>query len=314
MLSLDKLLIIGSTGLVGSKLAFDAAGHGFETYNTQNARKSPFPNSTRLNITDRDATLGLVGEIRPKVIVNTAALTNVDYCETHKEEAENVNVGGVRNLVEAALRNDCRFIQISTDSVFDGTYGHYTESDTPHPLNHYSITKLEAEKVVSRLSNYAISRPSVIYGWPYESIEAPSASTKPMNFAAFVLNKFKNNEKVRAVRDQYSSPTLADNLAEALLRLAKSHENGVFHTAGRSCMSRHEFVIKLAQVFGYPTSLVEPVFTSEFQQVAPRPKNCCLRVDKAERSLGMRFLTAEEGIRQMRRQPQPQGDSSDRLC
>ncbi len=289
-LSLDKLLIIGSTGLVGSKLAFAAAGHGFEPYNTQNARKSPFPNSTRLNITDRDATLRLVGEIRPKVIVNTAALTNVDYCETHKEEAEKVNVGGVRNLVEAALRNDCRFIQISTDSVFDGTYGHYTESDTPH------------------------SRPSVIYGWPYESIEAPSASTKPMNFAAFVLNKFENNEKVRAVRDQYSSPTLADNLAEALLRLAKSHENGVFHTAGRSCVSRQEFVIKLAQVFGYPTSLVEPVFASEFQQVAPRPKNCCLRVDKAERSLGMRFLTAEEGIRQMRRQPQPQGDSSDRLC
>ncbi len=241
-LSLDKLLIIGSTGLVGSKLAFAAAGHGFEPYNTQNARKSPFPNSTRLNITDRDATLRLVGEIRPKVIVNTAALTNVDYCETHKEEAEKVNVGGVRNLVEAALINDCRFIQISTDSVFE------------------------------------------------------------------------NNEKVRAVRDQYSSPTLADNLAEALLRLAKSHENGVFHTAGRSCVSRQEFVIKLAQVFGYPTSLVEPVFASEFQQVAPRPKNCCLRVDKAERSLGMRFLTAEEGIRQMRRQPQPQGDSSDRLC
>jgi len=244
----------------------------------------------------------------PRVIVNTAALTNVDYCETHKEQAESVNFRGVRNLAEATRKNECRLIQVSTDSVFDGTYGHYSESDTPHPLNYYSMTKLEAEKVVSSLSNYAIARPSVIHGWHSQVIGAPSGSTKPMNFAMFVLDKLRNNETVRAIRDQYSSPTFADNLAEALLRLAKSTENGLFHTAGRSCLSRYEFAIKLTQIFGYSTKLVQPIFTSEFEQQAERPKNCCLRVEKAEKALGMRFLTAEEGIIEMKRQVMATGN------
>src|SRR3989441_12928114 len=252
-----------------------AASHGFEPYSTQNTRKSPFPNSARLDITDKDATLRLVGEIDPEVIINTAALTNVDYCETHKDEAEKVNVGGVRNVAEAARQNDSRLVQISTDYVFDGTYGHYTECDTPNPLNHYAKTKLEAERVVSHLSNYAIARPSVVYGWHPHVTEVRSDSTKQMNFGMFVLDKLMKKENVKAIRDQYSSPTFADNLADALLRLARSPQNGIFHTAGRSCLSRYEFASKLSQLFGYPASLIQPVFSSEFPQVARRPRNSC---------------------------------------
>ena len=300
---MDRLLVIGSTGLVGSKLASMAANHGFESYNTQNTRKSPFPNSFQLDITDRHATLRVVREIQPKVIVNTAALTNVDYCETHQEEAESVNVGGTTNLAEAAQENNSRLVHTSTDSVFDGTHGHYSESDTPNPINHYAMTKLASEKVVSKLSNYAIARPSVVYGW-HSQVAKVHAGSKTMNFAMFVLDKLERNETVRAIRDQYSSPTFADNLAEGLLRLAKSPENGIFHTAGRSCLSRYEFAIKLTEFFAYPSILVQPVFTREFLQEAVRPKNCCLRVEKAERILKMRFLTADEGIGEMRRQAQ----------
>jgi dTDP-4-dehydrorhamnose reductase len=123
-----------------------------------------------------------------------------------------------------------------------------------------------------------------------------------MNFGMFVLDKLEKKENVKTIRDQYSSPTFADNLADALLRLARSPQNGIFHTAGRSCLSRYEFASKLSQLFGYPASLVQPVFSSEFPQVARRPRNSCLRVEKAERALGMRFLTAEEGIREMKKQ------------
>src|SRR2546426_8613700 len=137
-----------------------AASHGFEPYSTQNTRKSPFPNSARLDITDKDATLRLVGEIDPEVIINTAALTNVDYCETHKDEAEKVNVGGVRNVAEAARQNDSRLVQISTDYEFDGPYGHYTECDTPNARNHYANQTLKAKPVVQHLPNYAIASPS----------------------------------------------------------------------------------------------------------------------------------------------------------
>jgi dTDP-4-dehydrorhamnose reductase len=304
---LDRLLIIGATGLVGSKISSLAAEHGFEAYNTHNARESPLPRAYRLDISEHQAILQLVRKIRPKAIVNTAALHNVDYCETHREEADRVNIGGVKNLVEAASENDSRLIHLSTDYVFDGIRGHYNESDTPHPLHYYAQTKLDSENVVSQLRDYAIARPSVIYGWsPLEATGVPSSSGKTVNFAMFVLDKLKKGETVKAVRDQYSSPTFADNLAEALLRLAKHSENGLFHTAGRSCLSRYEFGIKLAEIFDYSTSLVQPVLTSEFRQVAERPKNSCLEVAKAEQTLGMRFLTAEEGIRKMRDEQPPQ--------
>jgi dTDP-4-dehydrorhamnose reductase len=257
----------------------------------------------QLNIADRDETMRLVKKVRPEAIVNTAALHNVDYCETHHEEATKVNIEGVRNLADAAQENDSRLIHLSTDYVFDGNSGHYSELDSPHPLHFYAETKLEAEKVAADLPSYAVARPSVIYGWnPLEAGGVPSSSGKTINFAMFVLDKLKKNEAVKAVRDQYSSPTFADNLAEALLRLARHSENGVFHTAGKSCMSRYEFAIKLAEIFAYPTRLVEPVYTSDFKQLAKRPKNSCLRVEKAEQTLKIRFLTAEEGIREMKRQ------------
>ena len=302
-LTLNRLLIIGSTGLVGSKVASTASKHGFEAYNTHNARTSPLPNLVQLDITDREETLRLARKVRPEAIVNTAALHNVDYCENHHEEASRVNVEGVRNLADASRETGGRLIHLSTDYVFDGNSGHYSELDTPHPLDFYAETKLEAEKVASELPSYAIARPSVIYGWsPIEAAGVPSSSGKTVNFAMFVLDKLKKNEAVKAVRDQYSSPTFADNLADALLRLAKHSESGIYHTAGRSCMSRYEFSIKLSEIFGYPTKLVEPVYTSDFKQLAKRPKNSCLRVDRAEQALGMRFLSAEEGIREMKRQ------------
>src|SRR5712664_2228187 len=129
-----------------------------------------------------------------------------------------------------------------------------------------------------------------------------SDSVKPMNFAMFVVDRLKRNEMVRAVRDQYSSPTFADDLAEALLRLARHPDNGIFHVAGRSCLTRYELAVKLAEIFGYPTHMVQPTLTGEFKQLAERPKNSCLIVEKAEKALGMKFLTVEEGIRKMKNQ------------
>ena len=298
---MDKLLIIGSTGLVGSKVASLAAKQGFEAYNTQHSRKAPSPDFVELDITDRQAVLALVEKIRPHAIINTAAVTNVDYCETHTEEAHKVNVEGVKNLAEAVRETQSRLVQVSTDYVFDGRVGHYEEADTPNPIQYYGKTKLEAETMVANLPSFAIARPSVIFGWAPALPSGESGSSKPMNFAMFVLDKLKRHEPVKAIRDQYASPMFADNLAEALLRLAKIRQNGVFHTAGKSCLSRYEFAIKLAETFDYSTKQVEPVYASEFKQVAQRPRNSCLRVDKTERLLGMSLFTAEQGIKEMKK-------------
>jgi dTDP-4-dehydrorhamnose reductase len=300
---MKTILIVGSTGLVGSKVYSAAEQSGYEVHGTQNARVSPFPSSHKLDITDREATLKLVKALQPVAIVNTAALHNVDYCETHREEAARVNVEGTRNLASAAAKQGCRLIHLSTDYVFDGRTGHYRESDRPDPTNYYGWTKLDSEKAALEASSYAIARPSVIYGWnSLESTGVASSSGKTINFAMYVIDKLEKGQAVKAVRDQYSSPTFADNLAQVLMRLIEYSGNGIFHTAGRSCASRYEFALKIAETFGHSSGLVQPTQSTDFKQLAQRPKNSCLNVEKAERELGIRFLTAEEGIRSMKNQ------------
>ena len=300
---MKKLLVIGVTGLVGSRTALLAEKQGYEVFGTFNARSLNVPGAVRLDITDGNATQELVRKIRPDVIVDTAALHNVDYCETHHEEADKVNVEGTRILGEAASSIGARLIFLSTDFVFDGEHAPYSETDMPHPLHYYAKTKVEAENVVSGLSNYAIARPSVIYGWnPVEATGVASSSGKTVNFAMYCIDKFAKGESVKVVNDQYSSPTLADNLAEALLKLAEYSGNGIFHTAGRSCLTRYEFALKIAEAFGFSPDLIRPVATGDLKQLALRPRNSCLSVENSEKELKMRFLTADEGLQVMRNQ------------
>jgi dTDP-4-dehydrorhamnose reductase len=300
---MKRLLVIGATGLVGSKLVDLAPEFGYEPHCTQNARRGPHPNSYNLDITNRAATIDLVRKVDPEAVIHTAALHNVDYCESHKEEAVRVNVEGTRNLADAASEVNATLVYLSTDYVFDGRKSHYSESDQPNPLHHYAWTKLEGEKIVTKLSRFSIARPSVIYGWnTLEKTATPSSSGKTLNFAMFVLEKLQRGEKVKAVSDQFSTPTFADNLAEALLRMTERGMNSLLHTAGRSCLSRFDFAVLLARVFGFSPNMVEPVSTGELKQLAKRPPNSCLSVDLAEKRLNLHFMSAEEGLVRMKEQ------------
>ena len=300
-----KLLVIGGSGLLGYKVA-KMASNEHETFLTYNYRSIQIEGCTALKLDkcDRKAVFELLEKIKPDVVIDTAALHNVDYCETHPEEAWKVNVEGTRNVAEACKKIDAKIIFISTDYVFDGTKGYYTEEDTPNPLSYYAKTKLKAEKIIQSLDvNYIIARPSVIYGWnPNEVSGLKSSSGKSVNFVVWALQKLEKGEEIKAVTDQYSSPTLADNLAEALLVMASSEKQGIYHTAGKDCVNRYEFTLKIAEVFGLDKSLIKPVTSEIFKQVAKRPKKCCLDVSKAEKDFGIRFLTVEEGLKLMKNQ------------
>ena len=300
-----KLLVIGGSGLLGYKVA-KMASNEHETFLTYNYRSIQIEGCTTLKLDkcDRNAVFELLEKIKPDVVIDTAALHNVDYCETHPEEAWKVNVEGTRNVAEACKKVGAKIIFISTDYVFDGTKGYYTEEDAPNPLSYYAKTKLEAEKTIQSLDvNYIIARPSVIYGWnPSEVSGLKSSSGKSVNFVVWALQKLEKGEEIKAVTDQYSSPTLADNLAEALLVMASSEKQGIYHTAGKDCVNRYEFTLKIAEVFGLDKSLIKPVTSEIFKQVAKRPKKCCLDVSKAEKDFGIRFLTVEEGLKLMKNQ------------
>lgn len=298
-----RILVIGGGGQLGTKIV-EQAKDRFETYATYLTRKPSLNESNlfQLDKTNREDVSTLFRKLKPEVAVDTAALHNVDYCETHKNEAKSANVEGTRNVAEACRDHDARMIFISTDYVFDGIKGNYAENDDANPVNYYGVTKLEGERAVARIcSNHLIARPSVIYGY-VSSAQRESSSGKPLNFAIWLAQKMKNNESVKIVNDQYSSPTLADNLAEVLLELADSDKTGVYHVAGKTRLSRYEFAVRIAQKLNFDQKLISHIETNQLKQVARRPMDSSLKVEKIERDLGLRMLAIDEALNRFREQ------------
>ncbi len=289
------MLIVGGSGLLGYKLLQNASD--FELYSTYNKNLifSKNTESIKMNIVDK-IDCQKIFEIKPDIIVNTAAMTNVDYCEQFKDEAYDVNVIGTKNLAEIAQKLGCKFIHISTDAVFSGTENHFIEEDKPDPLNIYGKTKLESEKIASKVSDYLILRPSVLFGWiPSKYLQNRDNSVKRMNFALWVLKKINEKQKLTIVDDQFSTPTLADNLSENIVEMTKKDIQGVFNASGLSCISRLDFSKKIVKKFGYPDNLITPCSSIELKQLAKRSLKSCLNCDKIIKN-GINLLKIDQAI------------------
>ncbi len=226
--------------------------------------------------------------IRPTVIVNTAAYTNVDKCEQDKQEAWVVNVKGVENLVQMSRLVDAHLIHFSTDYIFDGAKGPYTEEDKPHPLGYYGKTKLASENVCKGGNiPFTIIRTNVLYG---------SISVRHQDFVTWLLTKLEKEEKVKVVNDQYSNPTLVDDLGIAVERIIKRKRYGIYNIAGADWLNRWEFARRIADYFGFNKELIEAITTEQLAQSAPRPKHGGLVTLKAETDLRMKMSGIENGL------------------
>jgi len=291
------MLVIGGGGQLGSKII--EQGHlNFDMYATYMTRPPPLTRSRiyRIDKTDVEGIQKLISDLSPQVVVDTAAIHNVDYCEVHKEEARTVNVIGTKNVAEACRRCSAGMVFLSTDYVFDGAKGNYCEDDPVNPINYYGISKLEGERVVeANCDNHIIVRPSVIYGWLASSL-SESSSGKPLNFAMWLTMKLQSKESVTIVTDQYSSPTLSDSLAQIILELCRTNAKGVYHVAGRTRLSRYEFAVAIARKMGLDHSLISPIETAHLKQMAARPMDSSLNVARVERTLGMTMPTVAEAL------------------
>lgn len=289
---MKKILVTGASGLLGSRVAA-LAESGFEVFPCYWKHGLKSDRAIYLDITDRKNVFKAVEKINPDAIIHAAALTNVDYCEEHPDEARKINVEGTRNLLEAC-DGRAKFIFISTDYVFDGTKGMYSEEDEANPINAYGRTKLEGEQLVRALcTDFFIARTTVLYGWNIQN---------RLNFVTWVIESLKAKKRIYLATDQHSTPTLAENCAEALLQAARKNKKGLYHVVGSECLNRYEFGLKIARIFELDAGLIEPVSSDFLKQSAPRPKNNCLSVKKAQSELGIKFLNAEEGLQFMKRQ------------
>jgi dTDP-4-dehydrorhamnose reductase len=290
---MKRILICGSNGLLGQRLALMlSAKTEFEVLNTSHHRSFVFDpllfDYTQLDITKKGDVKSLVSSFQPTVILNAAAVTNVDWCETHREEAWKVNVVGVENLVEAARKVGALLIHVSTDYVFDGKHGPYKEDDPPNPISYYGKTKLAGENAI-RIADipYAIVRTIVVYG----NMIGPRG-----NFALWVVNSLRAGKVIRCADDQISNPTFVGDLACAMIRIFELERTGLYHICGAERISRYDFARKIADIFGFDSSLVIPVKSLELNQPAPRPLVTGFYTEKASEELGWKAMDINQGV------------------
>lgn len=282
------IFVTGGSGLLGSKFNKDS----FEEYNiTKTFNRNPENNCISLDITNHSDVLAKLKSSNPDLIIHSAALTNVDYCEDHQNEAYEINVKGTENIVKACEKIDCKLIYVSTDFVFDGKKGMYCEDEKTNPLGYYALTKLQGEEVVQNSNlNYAISRTSVLYGWHRQA-----------NFVTWVINELKSENEINIVTDHYNSPTFADNAADAMIKIFEKDKEGIYHIAGDERISRFDFAKNIAEVFNLDKNLINPIKSSEFIQKAKRPKDSSLSVEKARKDLKIKMLNTLEGLKEMKK-------------
>jgi dTDP-4-dehydrorhamnose reductase len=244
----------------------------------------------QVDIRNAQAVSELLSQLRPDIVYVAASLNNVDYCELHPDEAYEVNVAGLCNVVRAVNDVGARLVFFSSDYVFDGSRGPYAETDPPKPICVYGFQKVLSEHYISlHASKYLIVRSTVVYGW----------ESQGKNFVQRLVERLSRNERVQVPVDQVGSPTYAPNLAEAVLELEQKGCQGVFHVVGPKLASRYDLAVAAARVLNLDPALIEPVPTRDLGQAACRPLKAGMFVDKARNVLDTRLIDYVEGLAMM---------------
>ena len=270
-----KVLVTGSNGLLGQKLSdlllkenvdFMATGQGDNRY----PKKMNYQSMDITNLED----YSVIEDYKPSVIINTAAMTNVDLCESENKACMELNVHSVEKLVSVANKIGAQLIHLSTDFIFDGKKSMYTEDDKPNPLSFYGNSKYLAEQyIIQNSHNYSIVRTVLVYG-----IVADMSRTNIVLWAKGALEK---QQEIKVVNDQFRTPTLAEDLAMGCYLIAQQKANGIFHIAGKDYMSIYELVQRVAKHYGLSTDCMTASDSTTLNQPAKRPPITGLDISKA---------------------------------
>lgn len=289
-----KILITGSNGLLGQKLVLLLSQQSdIQLIATARGKnRLPFTDGyeyQEMDITNAEQVAGVIAETRPEAIIHTAAMTNVDQCEAEKELCWAMNVKAVEHLVEACEKHAIFLCHVSTDFVFDGTSGPYSEDAVPSPLSFYGWSKYAAEEVLRRSGcSWAITRTVLVYG----IVSDMSRS----NIILWVKKSLEEKKAIQVVTDQFRTPTLAEDLAKGCWLITNKKAEGIFHISGKDFLTPYEMAIKTADFFNLDKSLITPVDSSNFTQPAKRPARTGFILDKAIAVLGYNPVSFEEGI------------------
>ncbi len=235
----------------------------------------------------------LIKSFNPDVIINCAAFTNVDRCETEKELSWSINVTGVENIVRYCKNSNVHFIHISSDYLFDGKSGPYTENEIPNPISYYGKEKLAAENaILSAGISSTIIRTNVLYG---------ATEFGRDDFVKWVVSSLQKKTIIKIVSDQFNNPTYIDDLTYAISKIIKVKKFGIFNIGGVEVLSRLEFTYRIADYFGLDKTLIIPIKTTELNQPAQRPLKSGLINKKAQAEINYHPLPIEKTLSLMKK-------------
>jgi dTDP-4-dehydrorhamnose reductase len=244
-----------------------------------------------LELADEASIGAVLEEVRPRWVVHCAAATGVDWCEDHPEEADRINAHASGALARAAARVGAQLAYVSTDSVFDGERGGYTEDDAPAPLNAYARSKLRGEDRVREALPGALVLRTNLYGW--------NAQPK-QSLGEWVLGRLEAGAPFPGFGDVVFAPLLANDLAGMILGLLERGAAGTLHLAAADAVSKYAFARALAEEFGHDPDLVTPALAADAAFRAPRPRDTSLVATRAAAALGRDMPTVRQGLRRFR--------------
>lgn len=289
-----RILVTGANGLLGQKLVAllqqDQNVHLIATARNSLAVKLTRGEFHSLNTTNSAQVNSVVTHSKPDVIINTAAMTQVDHCETEHEACIANNVTAVENLITVCKQVNAHLIHLSTDFIFDGNQGPLDEEAEPHPVNFYGESKLAAEQLI-RFSDidWCILRTVLVYG------VTPDMSRS--NIVLWVKKSLEGGKKISVVNDQWRTPTLAEDLAMGCYLAATKKAKGIYNISGKDFMSPFDIAVQTAKFFNLDPSLINSTDSNQFKQPARRPLKTGFIIDKAKKELGYEPHSFLEGLK-----------------
>ena len=288
-----KILVTGSNGLLGQKLTELLEKDPSVTLIATARGKSVLPITQgefhALDITDGKAVDEVFARTKPDVVINTAAMTQVDQCETEREACWTANVTSVENLVKACEKHNVHMVHVSTDFIFDGTRGPQDENEKPNPVNYYGESKLAAEEVVKKSkTGWSILRTVLVFGITHDMSRS--------NIVLWVKNSLEQGKSIQVVNDQWRTPTLAEDLAQGCYLAAKKKATGIYNISGKDFLTPYDIAIATADYFKLNKSLVNVTDSTKFTQPAKRPPKTGFIIDKARTDLGYEPRSFAEGL------------------